>query len=444
MNSTHANTRSNCRRGITATLIALAVAAPSAALAIPLPPPTPLPDLSLSNYIVVLKGPTADVRATAAAIGGFGGRAVGLVYQSALSGFTVKLPAVAAAQVAQDPRVQFVSPDRKVQISPLVTVGGSKKPKKVKGPKTPKTPVGQQTPSGIGRIGAPRDTGGRGSGIGVAVIDTGIDLTHPDLAPNIVANTNCVTPGTPGNDDHGHGTHVAGTIAAANNTTGVVGVAPEAKLIAVKVLAADGWGTSSQIICGIDWVTANAARYNIKVANMSIGGPGDSDNNCGRTNQDAYHLAICNSTAAGITYVAAAGNDSQDAANSAPAAYDDTVITVSALADSDGKPGKLGDSTSAGSDDAFASFSNYGSVVDLAAPGVDIYSTAIGGGYTTMNGTSMAAPHVSGAAARYLQANPGAGWSVVRNALVAVAETSPSAHTVTVRHPEPVLQLGNL
>jgi subtilisin family serine protease len=285
----------------------------------------------------------------------------------------------------------------------------------------------------------------KGTGIGVAVIDTGIDLTHPDLAANIVANTSCVRGKKNGNDDNGHGTHVAGTIAAIQNSSGVVGIAPEAKLVAVKVLNAQGSGTWSSIICGIDWVTANASKYNIKVANMSLGGGGSSDNNCGNTNGDALHKAICKSRDAGITYVVAAGNDGNNASNFVPAAYDDAVITVSALADSDGKSGGLGAATGNGADDTFAGFSNYGSIVDIGAPGVNIYSTWKGGSYNTISGTSMATPHVTGAAALYVKSHPGSSWTQIRDGLKAAGEALNAGHTdPSGLHPEPVLLAGGL
>lgn len=285
----------------------------------------------------------------------------------------------------------------------------------------------------------------KGIGIGVAVIDTGIDLTHPDLKANIVANKSCVRFKKNANDDNGHGTHVAGTIAALNNSTGVVGVAPEAKLIAVKVLNAAGSGTWSQVICGIDWVTANAAKYNIKVANMSLGGGGTSDNNCGNTNNDALHKAICKSAAAGVIYIVAAGNSAVDASTSVPAAYNDTLITVSALADSDGQSGGLGAATSYGADDTFATFRNFGSVVDLGGPGVSIYSTYKSGSYATLSGTSMGSPHVAGAAALYLKSNPGASWTSVRDGLTASGEALGSGHTdPSGSHPEPVVLAGSL
>src|SRR5204862_6830892 len=134
----------------------------------------------------------------------------------------------------------------------------------------------------------------------------------PTTTPYSASRKNCNRSGQTARDDNGHGTHVAGTIAARNNGAGVVGVAPATKLYAVKVVNAQGSGTDAQVICGIDWVTANAATLGIKVANMSLGGPGADDGNCGNTNADALHRAICNSVAAGVTYVVAAGNSSED------------------------------------------------------------------------------------------------------------------------------------
>ena len=239
----------------------------------------------------------------------------------------------------------------------------------------------------------------------------------------------------------------AGTIAALDNNQGVVGVAPRAKLWSVRVLDNNGNGSWSSVICGIDFVTSEAPANGgpITLANMSLGGAGTSDNNCGNTNNDALHQALCRSRDAGVTYVVAAGNDGADASLSVPAAYDDAVITVSALADSDGAAGGLGAATSYGVDDTFASFSNYGSVVDLAAPGVNIYSTYKGGAYATMSGTSMATPHVTGAAALYLAAHPGATWTQVRDGLKALAEPLGSGHTdPSGLHPEAVVQTNAL
>jgi subtilisin family serine protease len=163
---------------------------------------------------------------------------------------------------------------------------------------------------------------------------------------------------------------------------------------------------------------------------MSFAGSGTatpSKLDCTNGNSDALHYAICRATKLGITFVAAAGNSSIDAAGTLPAAYDE-VIAVSALADSDGLPGGLGPPPSCFPgqlDDHFATFSNFGAVVDLAAPGVCILSTAMGGDYVTMSGTSMAAPHVAGAAALYIQTHPAALPAQVRSALIAAAERGP-------------------
>ena len=377
-------------------------------------------DVIPNAFIVVLKDSVENPQDVANEMVRTHGLSVEHVYTTALKGYSATIPQAKLDKVKGDSRVQFVSEDRVVET------------------------FAQIAPTGVNRINAPANTN-KGTGIGVAVIDTGIDLLHPDLKANIVANKSCIVGKRNGNDDNGHGSHVAGTIAALNNTTGVVGVAPEAKLIAVKVLNATGSGSWSSVICGIDWVSANASRYNIKVANMSLGGGGSSDNNCGNSNNDALHKAICKSTTAGVTYVVAAGNSSADANSFVPAAYDDSVITVSALADSDGLAGGLGVTTSYGADDTFASFSNYGSVVDLSAPGVSIYSSWKNGSYNTISGTSMATPHVAGAAALYIKSNPGSSWTQVLNGLKSVAEALNSGHTdPSGLHPESVLQAHSL
>jgi hypothetical protein len=258
----------------------------------------------------------------------------------------------------------------------------------------------QTLPTGIERIFADGNTNIDIDGsddfrvdVDVAVIDTGIDLDHPDL--NVVSSTNCSggspfkqSCGSGGNDDNGHGTHVAGTIGALDNDTGVVGVAPGARLWSVKVLRSDGSGYLSWIIAGIDYVTANADS--IEVANMSLGGS---------FSNQAFDDAIANSVDAGVAYAVAAGNDDNDAAGFSPAKHPD-VLTVSALADFDGAAGGLGSPTCrADQDDTLADFSNWGSLVEIAAPGVCILSTWLNGGYNTISGTSMASPHAAGALA---------------------------------------------
>jgi subtilisin len=206
-----------------------------------------------------------------------------------------------------------------------------------------------------------------GDPVKVGVIDTGIDLKHPDLQANIKGGYNAINSLKSPNDDNGHGTHVAGIIAALNNSIGVVGVGPNIDLYAIKVLNASGSGYLSDVIEGLDWAVTNG----MQVVNMSLG-----------TSQDvqSFHEAILNAYNAGVVIVAAAGNSG--GAVFFPAAYPE-VIAVSATYQNN----------------QIASFSSRGPEVDLAAPGVSIYSTYKGQSYATLSGTSMAAPHVTGAAA---------------------------------------------
>ena len=195
-----------------------------------------------------------------------------------------------------------------------------------------------------------------------------------------------------------------------------MGVAAGTKIYAVKVLNRQGSGTMSSVICGIDWVTANARALNIKVANMSLGGGGANDNNCGKTNNDPEHQAICRSTAAGVTYVVAAGNSGADQAAHVPASYPE-VLTVTAMTDTDGRPGAAGGAPACRTteaDDRFATFSNYATTTvqrdhTIGAPGVCVRSTWKSGGYNTISGTSMATPHVAGSVALCLGTGGAAG-----------------------------------
>jgi subtilisin len=327
------------------------------------------------------------------------GRAHGLaldhVYGRVLPGYATRLSPRQVEELRADDRVDLVTPDRAVR------------------------GVAQTVPTGVNRANADSASTLAGSGSGsvnadVAVLDTGIDLDHPDLTVHASGARNCSS-GSSADDGNGHGTHVAGTIGARDNATGVVGVAPGARLWPVRVLDNQGSGTWSSIICGLDHVARNADR--VEVANLSLSGGGTDDRNCGKSNNDALHRAICNVVGKGVTVVAAAGNAATNTARSVPAAYDE-VITVSALADFNGRPGGGAAATCRSDvDDTFASFSNYGSDVDLIAPGVCIRSTWRGGAYNTISGTSMAAPHVAGGAALYRSTHPSATPAGVRSAL---------------------------
>jgi subtilisin family serine protease len=354
-----------------------------------LPGDPPGGDVVPGSYIVTLR--SGDPDAAAAWHGQRYGAAVDLVYRHALRGYAARMSEAAARALAQDPAVASVTPDTRVGIT------------------------AQTLPPGIARVGATRSSAGAGDGRGavdvdIAVIDTGIDLRHRDL--NVVGGVNCIPGGATWADQNGHGTHVAGIAAARDNGSGVVGVAPGARLWSVRVLSSQGWGTDASVICGIDWVTAHSDV--IEVANMSLSGAGPE----GSCADGGMHEAICRSTEAGVTYVVAAGNSASDAGSAVPATFDE-VITVSAIADFDGLPGGVGAPTCAqGVDDTFARFSNFGPDVDLAAPGVCVLSTWRGNTLTPLSGTSMASPHVAGGAALYLSNHPGALPAEVRDALV--------------------------
>ena len=330
------------------------------------------------TVIVVLRdgtGRPADVAAEMARR--HGGRS-GFVYEHALRGFTLEVPARAAAAIARDRRVASVEFDQVASIA------------------------AQETPTGLRRISADSNGSLDIDGVDdvrvdvdVAVIDTGVDMDHPDL--NVVGGTDCAggkwwqaasCEGDSGDDGNGHGSHVAGTIGAIDDGNGVVGVAPGARIHAVRVLDHRGSGQISWIVAGIDWVTERANI--IDVANMSLG--------C-ECSSSAMNAAIASSVDAGIVYVAAAGNSDKNTSTFSPANHPD-VIAVSALADFNGLPGGGASPTCRNDvDDTLADFSNWGSAVDIAAPGVCITSTWRNGGYNTISGTSMASPHVAGAAA---------------------------------------------
>ena len=351
------------------------------------------------SYIVVLEDSVQSVSRQLAEHERRDGFQARRVYRTALKGYSAKLTRVQVADLRRDPQVASVEPNRIVHAADTLAAGES-------------------VPTGIARIGAAFASTAQAnpsSSAAVAVIDTGIDLDHPDL--NVASSAersgyNCVSPGAAPNDDNGHGTHVAGTIGATNGGSGIVGVAPGTEVFPVKVLDSNGSGSWEEVICGINWVAANAAKYGIAVANMSLGGLGTSVDNgaCGVTS--ALHQAICNATApsVGVRFAVAAGNDGWEYPHptlpDVPAAYDQ-VVTVTAYADSDGRTGAGGAAPSCRTgeaDDRYASFSNWSdnstdNAHTIAAPGVCIRSTWFGGGYNIISGTSMATPHVAGATA---------------------------------------------
>lgn len=322
-------------------------------------------------YIVVMKA-VPDAKQEALALAQSHGAIYN--YHAVFQGFAAPLNDRARQALANNPMVELIQPDFVVHAISLDNSNA-------------------EVPDGVDRIDAEKAhaADALGAGVRVAIVDTGIDYNHPDLSGQVdvaLSRTHVRGKSTKnGLDDHGHGTHVAGTVAAVADGAGVLGVAPQTTLISFKVLDKKGSGWGSDIIKALDDITAHnsaAATYAdmIHIANFSLGGTGsDTDS--------AYRRAFEAAVASGCFVVVAAGNESDDAANHIPAAYD-SVFTVSAI-----NP----------ANDSFASFSNYGADVDISSPGVNIRSTVLNGGYASWNGTSMATPHVVGTAALYVGRN---------------------------------------
>jgi subtilisin family serine protease len=354
----------------------------SGVLAQPETPTQNIPD----RYIVVFEDGVQRPAALANEHARASGLQVRFVYTSAIEGYAAVFPNDRALQrVQSDPRVDYVEQDQVVRAT------------------------AQTLPWGIDRIEADVSSTHAGDGgllypenntisnVNVYIIDTGVDASHADL--NVVNHVNPSGAGGGNTDCNGHGTHVAGTVAARDNTQDVVGVAPEAPITGVKVLGCGGTGTTTGVIAGVDWVTANA---NVKgddgtlgtedddpaIANMSLGGGASL----------AEDTAVRNSAASGVFYSIAAGNNDANACNYSPARAgrtknadgtwnkDNGIMTVAATNSSEEE----------------ASWSNHGPCVDIWAPGVNVRSTKLGGGTVLKSGTSMAAPHVGGGGALYL------------------------------------------
>ena len=332
------------------------------------------------QYIVVLKdnASTASADRAKTKARDRGGRIQRESFGRVLNGFSAKLDSKALAAVKQDAAVDFVEQDRVIRLSATQN----------------------NATWGLDRLDQ-RDLplsstysyGSTGFGVKAYIIDTGVRLTHDEFAGGRATSGYDAIDGGSADDCNGHGTHVAGTVGGS-----AYGVAKGVSLVAVRVLDCSGSGSTSGVIAGVNWVTTNHQPGQAAVANMSLGGGISS----------ALDTAVRNSVADGVTYALAAGNESTNACNSSPARTAE-AITVGATTRTDAR----------------ASFSNYGTCVDIFAPGNGITSAwyTSNTATNTISGTSMASPHVAGAAAVYLQANPGASPANVASALIAAATT---------------------
>ncbi|MCQ0023863.1 S8 family peptidase [Streptomyces somaliensis DSM 40738] len=335
------------------------------------------PNAVQGSYIVTLKETADSDAASGKAVAARYGAKIKKTYTSALNGYAVTLSEEKARQLAADPAVKSVVQDRVFTITgtqPSPTWGLDRLDQRA-------LPLNQSYTY--------PDPGGQG--VTAYIIDTGVRVSHSDFGGRAFNGYDAVDNDNVAQDGNGHGTHVAGTVGG-----GKYGVAKNVKIVGVRVLNNEGSGTTSGVVAGIDWVTRNAVKP--AVANMSLGGGVDS----------TLDQAVRNSVAAGITYAVAAGNDNKDASTSSPARVPE-AITVGSTTNTDAR----------------SSFSNYGSVLDIFAPGSNITSAWHTGdtATNTISGTSMAAPHVAGAAALYLANNPSATPSQVASAMTSSATT---------------------
>jgi subtilisin family serine protease len=325
------------------------------------------------SYIVVYKdGAAAEAKSTAASLGS----KVDFRYDAVFDGFAATISEEQAKQFAADPDVAYVQQNQKVSIQ-------------VDQPNPPSWGLDRidQRNLPLNNNYSYSTTAGN---VHAYIIDTGMDLDHPAYAGRSTSGYDAIDVGTTAEDGHGHGTHVAGTVGGT-----AYGVAKGVQLVAVRVLNNSGSGTSAQVAAGVNWVTANAIKP--AVANMSLGGSGTDT---------TINNAVRSSIASGVTYAIASGNSNSNACNFSPAQVAE-AITVNASTNTDAR----------------ASFSNFGTCSDIFAPGQNITSSWLAGGTNTISGTSMAAPHVAGAAALYLADNPTAAPAAVRDALVANGTT---------------------
>lgn len=393
-----------------AVLGCLALAGTTVLTSIPASAQAP-PSDERQTWIVELR-PGAPARELAQPMVSPHGGRVDHVYELALNGFSFQGSSQAADALRRNPEVEDVTAASAVELVDGVPVGIMR----IGGYQTL-----TDSPPQRGTMLDPPNVPVR-----VGVLDSGIDTDHPELQP-FTAATSCA-PGSPSIEDViGHGTHVTGTVAARVNGTGIVGLAPEVEIVPVKVVEdATASGTDADVICGIDHVLSlHVQDGRPTVINMSLGDLGPVGDGCAAT---PMRQAVCNAVDAGITVVAAAGNNATDIGSNpfVPAAYPE-VIAVSAYVDGDGSAGGSAGCTIDWSllmqlcDDTMAPFSNRGAPIDVIAPGAQVYST-VPGGYGSKSGTSMASPHAAASAALVLAANPGLSPAQVREVLRATGE----------------------